>query len=114
ARERPLTGRIEEQDSGNRVSGESFERVGGTGEVVAVVTEQPAAHSNFCSASRNSGWSFAYSSAGIPATAASQACRRLRTPAPQPPGCAITPPPAAKIRSVAPIARYVSCACFAD
>src|SRR5438094_7332973 len=113
AGEHALVGNSKEEHGGNSLDCQSFECVGGTGEVVSVIGKQRRlcgerlhqAARNLVSAARSSGWNRAYSVNATPDTAASQACRRLRTPATIPSGCAMIPPPHAKIRSVDPSAR---------
>src|SRR6185369_3237292 len=87
-----------------------LERIGRTSEVVAVEGEQQSRRHqlrlpNFSIAAASSGRERAYSSIGVPDMAASQPCCMLRTPAAVPPGCAMMPPPARWITSMAPVAE---------
>ena len=82
-----------EEDGRDAAELERLHHVGRTGEVVAVVAEEQLLHAqaplpsaNFSIDRASSAWSLANSFRGMSSTAACQACRTARTPAPGPSG----------------------------
>ena len=100
---------FQEEDRGKPAKLQHLHHRGRAGEIIAIpgdqwtVSRRKPGHAPYRPmAAASALFSAAARSSGMPAIAASQALRRLSTPPAGPCGCAMMPPPAAKIRSADP------------